>query len=92
MYTYVLRLTQLRNILLLFCYSGITITYHIIVSDGVHNLFCECTVNTNVMYCTNIITHSPAHYFNQYKTLKSKVLKCCANIYFSLHGYTVLHQ
>jgi len=32
------------------------------------------------MSCTEIIRASQARYVNQYKTLKSNVLTCCANI------------
>jgi hypothetical protein len=35
------------------------------------------------MSSTKIITASKARYVSQYKNLKSKVMKCCANNYFN---------
>jgi hypothetical protein len=42
-----------------------------------------CTNNDITMSSTEIITASQARYVNQYKNLKIKVMKCCANIYFN---------
>jgi len=35
------------------------------------------------MFSTKIILASQAHSINQYQNLRSKTLKCCANIYFN---------
>jgi hypothetical protein len=69
---YILRRTQL--------------SYKRVVFDEVYILFhFNIILKHNGMSSTKIITASQARYVSQYKNLKSKVMKDCANICFTCH-------
>jgi predicted membrane metal-binding protein len=48
-----------------------------------NNFILSLYFRNNRLFCTKIVLASPACSVNQYKNLRSKVLKCCANVYFS---------
>jgi len=75
-------LTKIYNILLLFCCIGITAIYYIVVSDGLHIWFVVLMDFKHKRGVLNQDYHSQSGSLRQplHKTLKSKVLKCCANI------------
>ena len=72
-----------------------TIYYSISGTNGIINWCVRLKTYTYIYYCISILQHngtsptkivlaSQARSINQYKNLRSKALKCCANIYFNL--------